>query len=66
MRIVMEVTFYSLIYFPDQMPTIETCVRLAKATGYSANEFLRLAGIVETTVLLTSIVIEASSTLLKP
>jgi transcriptional regulator with XRE-family HTH domain len=41
-------TLRSLIYFPDRMPSLETCVRLAKATGYPASEFLRLAGVVET------------------
>jgi len=40
-------TLRSLIYFPGRLPSLETCVRLAKATGYPASTFLQLAGIVE-------------------
>ncbi|HNT26525.1 MAG TPA: helix-turn-helix transcriptional regulator [Anaerolineales bacterium] len=41
-------TLRSLIYYPDRLPSLETCVRLAKATGYPASSFLQLAGVVET------------------
>lgn len=42
-------TLRSLIYKPDRLPSLETCVRLAKVTGYPASTFLKLAGIVEAT-----------------
>jgi hypothetical protein len=40
-------TLRSLIYYPDRLPSLETCVRLAKAIGYPASIFLQLASIVE-------------------
>jgi len=42
-----EGTLRSLTYYPDRLPSLETCVRLAKATGYPASTFLQLAGVVE-------------------
>jgi hypothetical protein len=41
-------TLRSLVYYPDRLPSLETCVRLAKATGHPANKLLQLAGIAET------------------
>ena len=41
-------TLRSLIYYPDRLPSLETCVRLARATGHPANNLLQLAGIAET------------------
>jgi transcriptional regulator with XRE-family HTH domain len=35
----------SLIVFPDRVPTLETCVRLASATGTPVKELLDLAGV---------------------
>lgn len=40
-------TLRSLIYYPDRLPSLETCVRLAKATGQSVSTFLQFAGLSE-------------------
>lgn len=40
-------TLRSLIYYPDRLPSLETCVRLARATGYPISTFLQLAGVVD-------------------
>ena len=40
-------TLRNLIYYPDRLPSLETCVRLAKATGQPASTFLQLAGLSE-------------------
>jgi len=40
-------TLRNLIYYPDRLPSLETCVRLAKATGQSVSTFLQLAGLSE-------------------
>lgn len=40
-------TLRSLIYYPDRFPSLETCVRLAKATGQPASTFLQFAGLSE-------------------
>lgn len=42
-------TLRSLIYHPDRLPSLETCLRLAKVTGHPVSTFLKLAGIVEST-----------------
>lgn len=40
-------TLRNLIYYPDRLPSLETCVRLAKATGQPASTFLQFAGLSE-------------------
>ncbi len=38
-------TLRSLMYHPDRLPTMETCLRLARATGEPARTLLQLAGL---------------------
>ena len=40
-------TLRSLMYYPDRLPTMETCLRLARATGESVRTVLQLAGLPE-------------------
>ena len=35
----------SLVAYPDRKPSIETCIRLAQATGKSSEEIAQLAGL---------------------
>lgn len=37
-------TLRSLIYYPDRLPTLETCLYLSQATGQSATMFLQMSG----------------------
>lgn len=38
-------TLRSLMYYPDRLPTMETCLRLARATGEPARALLQMAGL---------------------
>jgi len=38
-------TLRSLMYHPDRLPTMETCLRLARATGEPVRTLLHLAGL---------------------
>jgi hypothetical protein len=35
----------SLVKYPERIPALETCIRLANATGKPANEILQMAGL---------------------
>lgn len=37
-------TLRSLIYYPDRLPTLETCLHLSQATGQPATMFLQMNG----------------------
>ena len=41
-------TLRNLIDHPNRLPSLETCVRLAKATNQPSSSFLQLAGLSET------------------
>ena len=38
-------TLRSLLYYPERLPTMETCLRLARVTGESVRTVLHLAGL---------------------
>ncbi len=40
-------TLRSLMYYPERLPTMETCLRLARVTGESVKTVLQLAGLPE-------------------
>ncbi len=40
-------TLRNLIYYPNRLPSLETCVRLAKATNQPLSFFLQLSGLSE-------------------
>lgn len=38
-------TLRSLMYYPDRLPTMETCLRLARTTGEPVKTMLQMAGL---------------------
>lgn len=38
-------TLRGLIYYPDRLPTLETCLHLSQATGQPATIFLQMSGV---------------------